>query len=114
MNIGADGGSPRRDAAMMLMTRVALHAHSGPPFPIVLDQIAGPYKVSIWTDPDATDDGSAAGKFWVMVDPVGKGLALPPGTRVTVSIQPLDRPGPIVTGRAKPVGQMRRAGLSRW
>ncbi len=90
---------------MMLMTGAALHAHSGPPFPILLDQVAGQYKISIWTDPDATDDGSAAGKFWVMVDPAGKGLALPPGTRVTVSIQPLDRPGPIVTGQADPVAQ---------
>jgi len=90
--------------AMMLMIGAVLHAHSGPPYPIVLDQIAGQYKISIWTDPDATDDGSAAGKFWVMVDPAQKGSALPPNTRVTVSIQPLDRPGPVVTGPADPVG----------
>ena len=37
-------------------------AHSGPPFPIVSNQIAGPYDVSVWTDPDATADGSAAGQ----------------------------------------------------
>jgi len=39
----------------------------------------GQYKISIWTDPDATDDGSAAGKFWVMVDPAqwyGKNMSL--------------------------------------
>ena len=42
-------------------------AHSGPPFPIISNQIAGSYEVSVWTDPDATADGSAAGQFWVVV-----------------------------------------------
>ena len=39
-------------------TRAA--AHDGPPYPIVSERLAGPYEVSIWTDPDATDDGSAS------------------------------------------------------
>src|SRR6185436_15623277 len=30
-----------------------VQAHSGPPFPIVTDQSAGAYKVTVWTDPDA-------------------------------------------------------------
>lgn len=27
-------------------------AHKGPPYPIFLDQVIGPYMVSVWTDPD--------------------------------------------------------------
>ena len=80
-------------------------AHSGPPFPILSDQVAGPYKVSIWADPDATDDGSAAGQFWVMLQPAAPGAApaIPPGTRVEVTIAPRDRQGREQSGRAAPV-----------
>jgi len=60
-------------------------AHSGPPFPIVTDYSVNGYKVSVWTDPDATDDQTAAGRFWVTVTPGA--------SRVTVSIKPLDRAG---------------------
>jgi hypothetical protein len=81
-----------------------VRAHSGPPFPIVSNRIAGPYKISLWTDPDATDDGSAAGKFWVVMDPVRGGAVPGLDTRVTVSIRPLDRQGPVRTGTAEPVG----------
>jgi hypothetical protein len=82
-----------------------LHAHSGPPFPILSDQIAGAYRISIWADPDATDDRSAAGQFWVMLQPAqaGAGPAIPAGTRVEVAIRPLDRPGGAQSGGAAPV-----------
>jgi len=85
--------------------QAVVHAHSGPPFPILSDQIAGAYRISIWADPDATDDGSAAGQFWVMLQPVrpDAGPAIPPGTRVEVVIRPLDRPGAVLSGRAAPV-----------
>jgi hypothetical protein len=73
---------------------ISLHGHSGPPFPIVNDRVTGAYNVSIWTDPDATDDQSAAGKFWVTVQPSARGVALPDSTTVNVSIKPLDRDGP--------------------
>jgi hypothetical protein len=84
---------------------VAMHAHSGPPFPILSDQIAGAYRISIWADPDATDDGSAAGQFWVMLQPAraDTGPAIPAGTRVEVAIRPLDRPATTLSGRAAPV-----------
>ena len=72
---------------------LALEAHSGPPFPIVSDRVVGAYTVSIWTDPDATDDQSAAGKFWVTVQPTAKGTLLPESTHVRVSVTPLDRTG---------------------
>lgn len=83
-----------------------LHAHSGPPFPILSDQVAGAYQVSIWTDPDATDDRSAAGKFWVtmrLADPANHGRTIPAGTRVDVAIKPLDRNGGEVSARAEPI-----------
>jgi hypothetical protein len=77
-------------------------AHTGPPFPIVSSRTAGPYDVSVWTDPDSTDDGSAAGRFWVTVRPSG-GAALPAATRVTVALEPLDRQGNVPTASAEPV-----------
>jgi hypothetical protein len=58
--------------------------------------------MSVWTDPDTTDDGSAGGQFWVMLEPAGGG-ALPDGTRADVTIRPLDRPGPPHAGRTEPV-----------
>ena len=98
-----------RTLILIPLASVVLHAHSGPPFPIVSDRVVGAYQVSIWTDPDATDDQSAAGKFWVMMQPARRGgsggasRAIPPGTRVDVTIKPLDRPGGERAGRAEPV-----------
>jgi hypothetical protein len=83
-----------------------LQAHSGPPFPIVSDRVAGAYQVSIWADPDATDDRSAAGKFWVTLqpaDPASRGRTIPAGTRVEVVIKPLDRNDGEVSARAEPI-----------
>lgn len=79
-----------------------LQAHSGPPFPIVTDRIAGPYRLSIWTDPDTTDDGSPGGQFWIVIEPSDRAVQLPPTTRATVSITPLDRAGPTRTAGAEP------------
>lgn len=79
------------------------HAHSGPPFPIVSNQVAGAYSISIWTDPDTTEDGKAAGQFWVLLEPASGARAIPPGTQVVVALRPLDRPGNVQTGQAQPV-----------
>lgn len=87
-----------------LMVDSAVHAHDGPPFPIVSNQIAGAYRVSVWTDPDATDDGSLGGQFWVMIDPAAPGARLPQDVRARVSIRPLDRQGPGLDAPAEPVG----------
>jgi hypothetical protein len=65
-------------------------AHSGPPYPAVWNQLAGPYQVTVWTDPDATDDGSAAGRFWVTVQPAGQSGAIPADTRATISVWPAE------------------------
>ncbi len=80
-----------------------IQAHDGPPFPIVSDAVAGPYRISIWTDPDTTDDGTAGGPFWVVIEPVDGTVSLPAETRASVSIAPLDRPGPTRTGPTAPV-----------
>lgn len=91
-------------AMVALVARQAiLQAHSGPPFPIVSDRVVGAYRLSIWTDPDTTDDGPPAGQFWVTLDPASGTGTVPAGTRATVSIRPLDRDGPVRTGQADPV-----------
>jgi hypothetical protein len=80
-------------------------AHSGPPYPVVTNRATGPYIASLWTDPDATDNRTAAGKFWVTIAPAAKGAALPPGTRARVSIRALDRQAPALAGTTAPVNQ---------
>ena len=91
----------------IVMAGAVLRAHSGPPYPIVSDRVVGAYQISIWTDPDATDDGSAAGKFWVMMQAARAG-AIPRDSRVTVAIRPLDRPGAAITGAAAPMDTVNR------
>src|SRR5437762_11995043 len=63
-----------------------VHAHSGPPFPIFSERAVGPYSVAVWADPDTTDDGSAAGQFWVLLQPADRSIALPAETRAEVSV----------------------------
>ena len=96
-------GALRMCVALLASLPVTASAHDGPPFPIVSDYIAGPYVISIWTDPDTTDDGSAGGQFWVRVRPSAQSGALPPDTRAAVTIRPLDRSGAEATATATPV-----------
>ena len=86
----------------LLAAPPAARAHSGPPYPIVTKQAAGAYRVSLWTDPDATDDRTPAGQFWVVVEP-GRDGAVPPGTRARVAIRPHDRDQPFAEATAAPV-----------
>jgi hypothetical protein len=81
-------------------------AHNGPPYPIVSNQAAGPYRISVWTDPDATDDGSLGGQFWVLIDQPASN-ALSPDLRARVSVRPLDRPGRPEAALAAPVDNNR-------
>ena len=76
--------------------------HSGPPYPIVSDQAAGPYLISIWTDPDTTDDRSPGGQFWIRIH-LADGEKLPPETHATVSISAEDRLESARTASAAPV-----------
>jgi hypothetical protein len=69
----------------------------------VSDRTAGAYSISIWTDPDTTDNGTAGGQFWVMIAPSSRTAATPAGTRATVRAEPLDRTGEATSAAAAPV-----------
>jgi hypothetical protein len=88
-----------------------LSAHDGPPFPIVSDRVAGPYLISVWTDPDTTDDGSPGGQFWVMLRQAD-GNDAPPGT--IAAERSLRSPSAPSIGRAAsaPPRQRPRAAMS--
>jgi hypothetical protein len=95
-----------RPVALTLLALLAAPpagAHSGPPYPVISKQTAGAYQVSLWTDPDATDDGTTGGQFWVVIEP-GGASPLAPETRARVSIKPLDRDQAFVEAQAAPVG----------
>ena len=91
-------------ATVWMLAAIAQEAgsHSGPPYPIVTDRAAGPYRISVWTDPDATDDGTLGGQFWVIVDSADGIGSIPPATRIGVTVQPRDRPGAAEEGVAAP------------
>jgi hypothetical protein len=80
----------------------SVSAHAGPPYPIIASVSADPYVVSVWADPDTTDDGKAGGQFWVVFERPGHG-SLPVGTRATVTARALDRPGAAQSAIADPV-----------
>ena len=88
---------------VVLLLPRGVTAHDGPPFPIVSNQISGPYSISIWTDPDTTDDGTPAGQFWVTLEVAGRAGEVPVGTTAAVSIAPRDRAGQTHEGKAAPV-----------
>jgi hypothetical protein len=95
-------------AALVLAAGAAVvRAHAGPPFPIVTDAVRGPYTISIWTDPDATDDGAPGGQFWIVLASATRGDTLPADTRATVSVRPTAPPSPsqaaMQSTRAEPV-----------
>jgi hypothetical protein len=88
--------------AIGILVSPGLAAHDGPPYPIVSNHVSGPYSISVWTDPDTTDDGTAAGQFWVTLEGTGGATSVPAATIATVSIRPLDRAGPAREGTAAP------------
>ena len=94
---------PVLTVAVLFSRTAVVRAHSGPPYPILSNRIVGAYDISIWSDPDSTDDKTAAGKFWVVLEPASRGGSIPSGTRADVTIRPLDRPGQARTGQANPV-----------
>jgi hypothetical protein len=93
-------------ALLAVAAQASLFAHAGPPFPIVTDAVRGPYTVSIWTDPDATDDDTPGGQFWVVIALTPKAARLPPDTRVTVSV------GAVVRRTPRDDQPIRRAAVS--
>lgn len=75
-------------AFIMLGAPSICRAHSGPPFPILTDAVRGPYLISIWTDPDTTDNGTPGGQFWIVIGAADKRQALASDTRATVAVRP--------------------------
>jgi hypothetical protein len=79
------GGSLGRAAgvvALFLVLAGRARAHVGPPFPIVENQRAGPYVISVWAHPDL-----GTGAFYVFLEPA-PGTTLPEANEVQVSVQP--------------------------
>lgn len=75
----------RRSARLALLAALLSRpaaAHQGPPFPILVDQKAGPWIASVWTDPDI-----GTGIFYVLLDENA-----PAPAEVRIAVQP-------VTGR---------------
>ena len=107
MRRGRRPGGPRRaacTACVIAACAMGVTAHEGPPYPIISNEVAGAYRISLWTDPDTTDDGSPGGQFWVMVDPAAASGPLPAGTRANVAVTPLGHAGPERQAPAAPVG----------
>lgn len=71
-------------------------AHSGPPFPILVDQRVGPYIASVWTDPDI-----GTGTFFVILE-APNGGSLPARTAVRIGVQPATKRLPEVLYEAAP------------
>lgn len=67
-------------------------AHDGPPYPILVDQPTGPFKLSAWADPDV-----GVGTFHVYLEPREDGEALPEDSEVRIWVQP-------TSGRLEEVG----------
>lgn len=64
-------------------------AHEGPPYPVMVDKEVGPYKLSLWADPDV-----GTGTFFVIFDPPVYRSETDP--RVSIEVWP-------VTQRLEPV-----------
>jgi hypothetical protein len=88
--------------AVTVVLCAQLAAHNGPPFPVLTDRPVGKYVVSLWADPDTSDDGDADGRFWVVVNPSAKGTALPDDTVVQISLWPVERREALRTEIARP------------
>jgi hypothetical protein len=61
-----------------------VQAHVGAPYPVLLEEAAGPYLVSALADPDV-----GTGTFYVLVT-LASGEPSPTGTTVTASVEPDD------------------------
>ena len=68
--------------ALVLLICVEAFAHEGPPYPIVVDRVAGPYLISVWGDPDV-----GVGTFFVILE-APEGGRLPETKGVELTVQP--------------------------
>jgi len=79
-----------------LLGALPIYGHSGPPFPILVDQRVGPYVASVWTDPDI-----GTGTFFVILE-APKGGSLPAKAVVRIGVQPVSKRLPEVFYEAEP------------
>lgn len=85
-------------AALVLVAtpaRLAV-AHKGPPFPLIVDAVVGPYLAEVWTDPDI-----GIGTFYVILQAADEGELVPPGA-VRVAVAPVSGRLPEISYDARP------------
>jgi hypothetical protein len=90
------GRSARGCVALLLALLAAplARAHDGPPYPVLVDQTAGPYVLSVWADPDV-----GTGTFYIQLEPPPGG-AVTEATTVELWVQPADGRSPEVRSLA--------------
>jgi hypothetical protein len=66
----------------VIVIAIRANAHEGPPFPILMDEKAGPFTVSVWTDPDV-----GIGTFFVIFES-GSATAVGDDVSVQVCVRP--------------------------
>ncbi len=64
---------------VVLLVPTPTLAHDGPPFAIIVDQQVGPYKISVWGDPDVGD-----GTFFIIPGP-----SAPADLKFEIGVQPV-------------------------
>ena len=69
--------------ALLLCWLPLASAHTGPPTPILVDHMIGPYAVSVWADPEV-----GTGTFFIRLEPPSGG-AIPGDTTVQIGVQPV-------------------------
>ena len=92
---------------LMLLAPQPLGAHEGPPYAILVDQIAGPAKLSVWADPDV-----GSGTFLIYLEPISARLALPESCTVDLFVRPASGRLAETSHRAEP--QRTRKGLKHY
>lgn len=60
-------------------------AHVGPPFVVLPEQMLGPYRVTVWADPDV-------GTGTLLIETSIQNLPPPPDTQATVTVWPANQP----------------------
>jgi hypothetical protein len=69
--------------AILLLLPVPIYAHEGPPYPVLVDKVAGPCIVSVWADPDV-----GTGTFLIYAEPL-PGKSVPRDLEVDVAVRPV-------------------------
>jgi hypothetical protein len=81
--------------AILLLLPFPIYAHEGPPYPVLVDKVAGPCIVSVWADPDV-----GTGTFLIYIEAL-PGKSIPPDLQVDVAVRPASGRLPEATTRAE-------------